>query len=286
MTTERKNRVDRLRQLSVILLQNTNTAESLIKRVYGLDEIEADFQKFWRQSDIANEDNAMKAFSKGYQKSGRRVSGVPAKKPKSGVALYRFIKFSLSFLDNLTKPDPTSGIPEPLLMSDLWEGLMNYGQFRSKNYVTLTRANMPDDMWKSAKRKDGYLKPITPIQSPIEILGRKRWTPGLQKQLSEYRPNFKSLAIGFFQGHSLSRMDWEKSSEVLKDRDLRKLNEKLAKISTHSGVVNVSDPTNPEFHGIALPHCVQLLQNNKLSDEKGQSRVIKMMKTLPPLEKL
>jgi hypothetical protein len=283
MTTERKNRVDRLRKLSGILLQNTNTAESLIKRVYGLDEIEADFQKFWRQSDIENEDDAIKAYSK----SGRRVSGVPAKKPKRGVALYRFINFSLSFLDKLAKPDPTPGMPDPLLISDLWEGLMVYGQVRSKDYVLLTEANMPDDMWKSAKRKAGYLKPIAPIRSPIEILGRKRWTPALQKQLSEYLPNFKSLAIGFFRGHSLSRMDWEKSSEVLNDNDLRELKESRAKISlNHDGMVDVSDPANPKFSGIALPDCVQWLEKEKSWDEKGQAKVIRMKKTLPPLDKL
>jgi len=287
MSLEAENRSSRLRKLAEVLLKATKRKDALHSRVNGLEDFERDFLSFCRESDIPNEDDALQAFSDLYLKSKRQAPRLGSKKKPEKATLDRFMQFSLHFLDNLTQPPSGSGLPEPLTMDDLWDGLMAFGRVKVKDYVKLGRENMSDERWKKARRKEGYAKPLGPVNGPLDILGVKKWTPSLEKSLSEYRSTFESLVTGFLRGYSLASIDWDKkTSDILNTKDLRQLSDARNQDAfAHDGVIDASDPSNPRLHGIAMPACVMWQLSNEAKDETEREKWLKRVKTLPPLNK-
>jgi hypothetical protein len=280
-------RQERLRKLTQAVVDSTKTPKSLLKRIEGLEELEVEFKKFYRESDYTNEDHAIVAFiEKSFRKrvtvkkSGDlRVRKIPAAK---------FLNFSLFFLDNLQgvklSRDEDCNLTglDPLTFDDLWRALNIFGRVKIKDKMLMMAKNMPVDLWKRAKRKEGYKRPIGKFVYS-ELLGLKSWDTPVEKKLIEHKEFFKSLAIGYFSGHSKYGIEIEeflsssprggvklqkKSSDMLVFNGLREyMSFRSSDYRVPSCIVDLSLPDEPKFSGISLP--ISVLRRLK-EDQKGE----------------
>lgn len=297
-------RQDRLRKLTQAIIDSTKTPNSLLKRIGGLEELEVEFKKFYRESDYNNEDHAIlafieKAFSKRVtvKKSGDlRVRKIP---------ISRFINFALIFLDNLqgvklVRDEKMNLLGlAPLSFNDLWDGLNVFGRVKVKDKMLMRANNMPVDLWKKAKRKDGHIRPIGKFVYS-ELLGLRSWDTSVEKKLIEHKETFKSLAIGYFSGHCKYRMEIEeflslslkksvsglreKSSDMLIDRDLREcLSLRFADSKIPDCIVDLSLPDEPKFSGISLPISVLRRLEEDQKSEDGDKTFLENIVTRPSI---
>jgi hypothetical protein len=297
-------RQDRLRKLSQAIIDSTKTPKSLLKRIRGLEELEIEFKKFYRESDYNNEDHAISAFiEKSFSKrvTVKKSGDLRVRK----ISTARFINFALFFLDNLqgvklSRDEDLNLIGlDPLTFDDLWRALNIFGRVKIKVKMLMMAKNMPVDLWKRAKRKEGYKRPIGKFVYS-ELLGLKSWDTSVEKKLIEHKEFFKSLAIGYFSGHSKYGIEIEeflssspkgsvsklqkKSSDMLVFNGLREyMSFRSSDCRVPSCIVDLSLPDEPKFSGISLP--ISVLRRLK-EDQKGEKEDKKFLENIvirPPV---
>jgi hypothetical protein len=191
---------------------------------------------------------------------------------------------------------------EPLSFDELWGGLKTFARIRIKEKMLVRANNMPADLWRKNKRKDGYKKPIGKFVYS-ELLGFKSWSANAEKKLIEHREVFKSLAIGYFRGHSKYDMeiDFFRSSDPKKR--IVELVEKSSNMLVANALesyfdfrytssmipdcsVDLSTPDEPKFAGISLPEAVLArLQGDKKTSEDGKT-FLEVIVEHPPIRKI
>ena len=259
---DKEIRRGRLQRLAKSIIDSTRTTEALLKRVVELEGFELEFKRFYRKSDYNHEDDALDAFIK--NNSPKRVSGIKVKDKRHKKILESdFISFALLFLDNLNgikldrdQNGEIAGL-EPLSFSELWEALNIFGRVKIKRKVVIRKNNVPEDLWKKAKRKDGHTKPLGKVL-PCELLGVKSWSPAVEKKMLEHKSLFRFLLIGYFSGHRKFGLEIEeKCSDMLAGKHLRKyLDSRFNDQNVPDCRVDLSVPDEPKFEGISLPKAV------------------------------
>lgn len=297
-------RQDRLRKLARAVIDSTKTPGSLLKRIGGLEELEIEFKKFYRESDYNNEDHAISAFiEKSFYKRVTVEKSGDQRVRKISTA--RFNNFALFFLDNLQGVNLTRdkngdllGL-DPLSFDDLWVALNIFGRVKIKNKMLMLANNMPFDLWKRSKRKEGHKRPIGKFVYS-ELLGVKSWDTTVEKKLIEHKEFFKSLAIGYFSGHCKYGIEIEdflssslgksvpklqkKSSDMLIYNDLREyLNFRSSDCRTPNCIVDLSIPEEPKFSGISLPVSVLRRLKEDQKDENGGGAFLENIVIRPPI---
>ena len=300
-------RQDRLRKLSKSMIDSTESPKSLLRRVNGLEEQEIEFKNFYRDSDYTNEDDALEAFIK--ESLTKRVPRAKlGDKRIKRIPVTEFIRFALFFLDNLegvrTGRDEKGNLTglEPLTFDDLWDGLNTFARIKIKVKMLVRANNMPADLWRNTKRKDGHTKPIGKFVYS-ELLGFKSWSANVEKKLIEHKETFKSLAVGYFMGHSkyhleidffrisdlnkrCSELD-EKNSDMLVANALGSyLDFRYTSSMIPDCSVDLSTPDEPKFAGISLPEAVLArLQEDKKTSEDSKTFLEVIVKR-PPIRKI
>ena len=266
----------RLIKLSNIILNNTDSARGFYKKVTGLHQLHRSFLEFYKKSKFHHEDDIFNSFEK---EVNQKLIPLPkSEKSESIFSQFAFTTFLENYCMNFVQLDVTPSEDNKwgaLSLDDLWDGLLAYGRFRWKTYLTASKSYAKDQ-----KIKPGKLLKLSEMLSPAEPLGIKGYTKvgssrdtKIKNELFKHRDYFDNFVYAYFRGYqSHAFILSKKTSEASKHKGLSK---KLDKDPNHFQPSIDNNGDSPIFHGISLPYYSRWQMAYEKKDEDGQSKWFK-----------
>ena len=263
---------EKLIDLSNLILENTKSERIFFKRVNGLHELHRSYIEFSKKSKCHNQDDILESFEK---EVNQKLIPLPkSEESKSFFSKFAFTTFLENYCMNFVQSDVTPSEDNKwgaLSLDDIWDGLLAYGRFRWKTYLTASKSYAKDQ-----KIKPGKLKRQSDMLSPSEPLGIKgypengsKWTKTVEKELLKHRDYFDNFVYAYFRGYqSHAFILSKKTSEVSKHKGLSK---KLDKDPNHFKPSIDNNGDSPIFLGISLPYYSRwqmAFENNNTNGKK------------------
>ena len=266
----------RLIKLSNLILENTKSERSFFKRVNGLHQLHRSYIEFYKKSKFHHEDHILESFAEEFNKGG-----IPLQKSEESESIYSqfaFTTFLENYCMNFVQSDVTPSEDNKwgaLSLDDLWDGLLAYGRFRWKTYLTASKSYAKDQ-----KIKPGKLLKLSKMLSPAEPLGIKRYAKvgssrdtKIKNELFKHRDYFDNFVYAYFRGYqSHAFILSKKTSEASKHKGLSK---KLDKDPNHFQPSIDNNGDSPIFHGISLPYYSRWQMAFENNDTNGKKTFFK-----------
>lgn len=247
----------------VKLALRDKSKRTILKNVIGLPTYYNEYKKFARISNLTYEDEIVRSFCEKVR--GGEILISKTQVAKGLIPKDKFSKFLDNYCLNFVETEERD---KHLTFDDLWQGMMAYGRFRWKNYLSAGQ-----EYAKLKKIKKGNLLRISEMHSPSEVLeikgwpenGRK-WTPKIESELAKHRSFFENFIFGFFRGYQSHFLEiTKKTSEDTDHAKFRKItasNPRLFEVSIDFY------KNQPRFHGISLPYYAKF----QIAFEKNNER--------------
>ena len=267
---------EKLIALSNLILENTKSERSFFKRVNGLHELHRCYIEFSKTSELHHQNAILESFAK---EVNQKLIPLPkSEKSESIFSQFAFTTFLENYCMNFVQLDVTPSEDNKwgaLSLDDLWDGLLAYGRFRWKTYLTASKSYAKDQ-----KIKPGKLLKLSEMLSPAEPLGIKGYTKvgssrdtKIKNELFKHRDYFDNFVYAYFRGYqSHAFILSKKTSEASKHKGLSK---KLDKDPNHFQPSIDNNGDSPIFHGISLPYYSRWQMAYEKKDEDGQSKWFK-----------
>ena len=267
---------EKLIDLSNLILENTKSERSFFKRVNGLHELHRSYIEFSKKSKCHNQDDIFKSFEKEINK--KLIPLPKSEESESIFSQFEFTTFLENYCMNFVQLDVTPSEDNKwgaLSLDDIWDGLLAYGRFRWKTYLTASKSYAKDQ-----KIKLGKLLKLSKMISPADPLAIKgypehgsKWTKTVDNELFKHRDYFDNFVYAYFRGYqSHAFVLSKKTSEVSKHKGLCK---KLDKDQHHFQPSIDNNGDSPTFHGISLPYYSRWQMAYEEKDEDGQTKWFK-----------
>lgn len=266
----------RLIKLSNLILENTKSERSFFKRVNGLHQLHRSYIEFYKKSKFHHEDHILESFA---EEVNQKLIPLPKSEESESIySQFAFTTFLENYCMNFVQLDVTPSEDNKwgaLSLDDLWDGLLAYGRFRWKTYLTASKSYAKDQ-----KIKSGKLLKLSEMLSPAEPLGIKGYAKvgssrdtKIKNELFKHRDYFDNFVYAYFRGYqSHAFILSKKTSEVSKHKGLSK---KLDKDPNHFQPSIDNNGDSPIFHGISLPHYSRWQMAYEKKDEDGQTKWFK-----------
>lgn len=254
----------------VELAFKNKSKRTILKRVSGLSSYYEEYKKFVRKSKLTHEDQVTDSFCEKVKNGEILITETQS--TKEVIPRAKFSKFLDNYCLNFVETEERD---KHLTFDDLWEGIMAYGRFRWKNYLSAGQ-----EYAKLKKIKKGHLLRISEMYSPSEVLeikgwpenGRK-WTPKIESELAKHRSFFENFILGFFRGYQSHFLEiTKKTSEdtvYAKFRKITASNPRLFELSIDFY------KKQPRFHGISLPYYAKFQIAFEKKNEKDKLKFFK-----------
>lgn len=266
----------RLIKLSNIILNNTDSDKGFYKKVNGLRQLHRSFLEFYKKSKFHHENDILKSFIDEFNKGG-----IPLPKSEESESIFSkfaFTTFLENYCMNFVQLDVTPSEDNKwgaLSLDDIWDGLLAYGRFRWKTYLTASKSYAKDQ-----KIKQGKLLKLSKMLCPAEPLAingypdnGSKWTKTVENELFKHRDYFDDFVYAYFRGYqSHAFILSKKTSEVSKHKGLSK---KLDKDPNHFQPSIDNNGDSPIFHGISLPYYSRWQMAYENNDTNGKKTFFK-----------
>ena len=266
----------RLIKLSNIILNNTDSGRGFYKKVTGLHQLHRCYIEFSKTSKFNNQDEILRSFVEEFKKG--EIPLPKSKESESIFSQFEFTTFLENYCMNFVQLDVTPSEDNKwggLSLDDLWDGLLAYGRFRWKTYLTASKSYAKDQ-----KIKPGKLLKLSEMLSPAEPLGIKRYAKvgssrdtKIKNELFKHRDYFDNFVYAYFRGYqSHAFILSKKTSEASKHKGLSK---KLDKDPNHFQPSIDNNGDSPIFHGISLPYYSRWQMAFENNDTNGKKTFFK-----------
>ena len=267
---------EKLIDLSNLILENTKSERSFYKRVNGLRQLHRDYIEFSKKSKFNNQDEILESFAEGVNQKSIPLPKIG--ESESIFSQFEFTTFLENYCMNFVQLDVTPSEDNKwgaLSLDDLWDGLLAYGRFRWKTYLTASKSYAKDQ-----KIKPGKLLKLSKMFCTAEPLGIKKYSKvgssgdtKIKNELLKQRDYFDNFVYAYFRGYqSHAFVLSKKTSEASKHKDLSK---KLDKDPFHFQPSIDNNGDSPIFHGISLPYYSRWQIAYEKKDEDGQNKWFK-----------
>jgi len=245
----------RLIKLSNLILENTKSERSFFKRVNGLHQLHRSYIEFYKKSKFHHKDHILESFEK---EVNQKLIPLPKSEESESIfSQFEFTTFLENYCMNFVQLDVTPSEDNKygaLSLDDLWDGLLAYGRFRWKTYLTASKSYA-----KEQKIKQGKLLKLSKMLCPAEPLAingypdnGSKWTKTVENELFKHRDYFDNFVYAYFRGYqSHAFILSKKTSEASKHKGLSK---KLDKDPNHFQPSIDNNGDSLIFHGISLPY--------------------------------
>ena len=262
----------KLIKLSNLILENTKSERSFFKRVNGLHQLHRSYIEFYKKSKFHHEDHILESFA---EEVNQKLIPLPKSEESESIySQFAFTTFLENYCMNFVQLDVTPSEDNKwgaLSLDDIWDGLLAYGRFRWKTYLTASKPYA-----KEQKIKQGKLLKLSKMLCPAEPLAingypdnGSKWTKTVENELFKHRDYFDNFVYAYFRGYqSHAFILSKKTSEVSKHKGLCK---KLDKDANHFQPSIDNNGDSPIFHGISLPYYSRwqmAFENNDKNEEK------------------